>query len=47
MKYPMRTILATLVLPLALSACVREARPWEGLLYPKTGQMPYGIVTPH
>lgn len=43
----MRTILFAVALPIALIACAREARPWEGLLYPKTGQMPYDIAIGH
>jgi hypothetical protein len=43
----MRTLLIAAALLINLSACARENRPWEGLLYPKTGQMPYDIAIGH
>jgi hypothetical protein len=32
---------------LFMSGCSEEKYPWEGLVYPKTGQMPYDLAIGH
>jgi hypothetical protein len=43
----MRNLVAAVVLPLALASCAAKSHPWEGLLYPKTGALPYDIAIGH
>jgi hypothetical protein len=31
----------------ALAGCTTQSHPWEGLLYPKTGSLPYDIAIGH